>query len=135
MSPNEHDSGAGELRTKYAYLFNTVVELYRLFHQNEKVAARFEMVVELTQKLYKEEIFDDYIFESLMAVYKLYPTLLPGVVKKGYEDNREKEIEHLNKLYELLSMTQSDLSQVYHDIWVEDCERFSEYSNAWEQAI
>ena len=124
MSPYEHDAGAGELRTKYAYLFNTVVEIYRLYHQNEKVAARFETVVELTQKLYKEEIFDDYIFESLMAVYKLYQTLLPGVVKKGYEDNREKEIEHLNKLYELLSMTQSDLSQVYHDIWVEDCERF-----------
>ena len=124
MSPNEHDAGASELRTKYAYLFDTVVEIYRLYHQNEKVATRFETVVELTQKLYKEEIFDDYIFESLTAVYKLYPTLLPGVVQKGYEDNREKEIEHLNKLYELLSITQSDLSQLYHDIWVEDRERF-----------
>lgn len=128
MSPNEHDAGAGELRTKYAYLFDTVVEIYRLYHQNEKVATRFEIVVELTQKLYKEEIFDDYIFESLTAVYKLYPTLLPGVVQKGYEDNREKEIEHLNKLYELLSITQSDLSQLYHDIWVEDRERFK---NDW----
>lgn len=124
MSPYEHDHGAGELRTKYAYLFDTVVEIYRLYHQNEKVATRFEIIVELTQKLYKEEIFDDYIFESLTAVYKLYPTLLPGVVQKGYEDNREKEIEHLNKLYELLSITQSDLSQLYHDIWVEDRERF-----------
>ena len=80
--------------------------------------------MELTQKLYEEEIFDDYIFESLTAVYKLYPTLLPGVVQKGYDDNREKEIEHLNKLCELLSITQSDLSQLYYDIWVEECERF-----------
>ena len=124
MSPNECDASASELRTKYAYLFDTVVEIYRLYHQNEKVAARFETVVELTQKLYEEEAIDDYIFESLTAVYKLYPTLLPGVVQKGYEDNREKEIEHLNKLYELLSITQSDLSQLYHDIWVEDRERF-----------
>ena len=125
MSPNEnYDHGASELRTKYAYLFSTLVEIYKLYHQEEKPASRFETVVELTQKLYEEEIFDDYIFESLTAVYKLYPTLLPGVVQKGYEDNREKEIEHLNKLYELLSMIQSDLSQLYHDIWVEDCERF-----------
>ena len=125
MSPNEnYDHGASELRTKYAYLFSTLVEIYKLYHQEEKPASIFETVVELTQKLYEEEIFDDYIFESLTAVYKLYPTLLPGVVQKGYEDNREKEIEHLNKLYELLSMIQSDLSQLYHDIWVEDCERF-----------
>ncbi len=128
MSPYEHDAGAGELRTKYAYLFDTVVEIYRLYHQNEKVATRFEIVVELTQKLYKEEIFDDYIFESLTAVYKLYPTLLPGVVQKGYEDNREKEIEHLNKLYELLSISQSDLSQLYHDIWAKAYEKFK---NDW----
>lgn len=129
MSPYEnHDHGASELRTNYAYLFDVVVRIYKLYHQNEKVATRFETVVELTQKLYKEEIFDDYIFESLTAVYKLYPTLLPGVVQKGYEDNREKEIEHLNKLYELLSITQSDLSQLYHDIWVEDRESFK---NNW----
>lgn len=124
MSPYEHDAGAGELRTKYAYLFDTVVEIYRLYHQNDKVATRYEKVLELTQKLYKEEIFDDYIFESLTAVYKLYSTLLPRVVQEGYENNREKEMEHLNKLYELLSITQSDLSQLYHDIWVEDRDRF-----------
>lgn len=129
MSPLEnYDHGASELRTKFAYLFDTVVEIYRLYHQNEKVATRYEKVVELTQKLYQEEIFDDYIFESLQAVYKQYPTLLPGVVQKGYEENREKEIEHLNKLYELLSITQSDLSQLFHDILVEDRERFK---NDW----
>ena len=125
MSPyEEHDHGAGELRTKYAYIFGTVVEIYRLYHQNEKVTTRYEKVVELTQKLHQEEIFDDYMFESLQAVYKKYPTLLPGVVQKGYKENREKEIEHLNKLYGLLSITQSDLSQLLHDILVEDRERF-----------
>lgn len=124
MSPNEHDAGASELRTKYAYLFDVVVRIYKLYHQNEKVSTRFEKAVELTQKLYDEQVFDDYIYESLQAVYKQYPTLLPGVVQKGYETNREKEIEHLNKLYELLSITQSDLSQTFHDILVEDRERF-----------
>lgn len=127
MSPYEnHDHGASELRTNYAYLFDVVVRIYKLYHQNEKVATRYETVVELTQKLYEEGIFDDYIFESLKAVYKLYPTLLPGVVQKGYEQNREKEIEHLNKLYELLSITQIDLSQLFHDILVEDRERFKD---------
>lgn len=127
MSPyEEHDHGAGELRANYAYLFDVVVRIYKLYHQNEKVATRYEKVVELTQKLYQEGIFDDYTFESLQAVYKQYPTLLPGVVHKGYEENREKEIEHLNKLYELLSMTQIDLSQLFHDILVEDRERFKD---------
>ena len=125
MSPYEnYDHGAGELRTKYAYIFETVVEIYKLYHQDEKVATRYEKVVELTQKLYDEGVFDDYIYESLQGVYKQYPTLLPGVVQEGYKNNREKEIEHLNKLYELLSMMQSDLSQLFHDILVEDRERF-----------
>ena len=125
MSPYEnYDHGASELRTHYAYLFDVVVRIYKLYHQNEKVATRYETVVELTLKLYDEEIFDDYIFESLKAVYKLYPTLLPGVVQKGYEENREKEIKHLNKLYELLLITQRDLSEVLYDILKEDQERF-----------
>lgn len=125
MSPYEnYDHGAGELRTKYAYIFETVAEIYKLYHQGEKVATRYEKVVELTQKLYDEGVFDDYIYESLQGAYKQYPTLLPGVVQEGYKNNREKEIEHLNKLYELLSMMQSDLSQLFHDILVEDRERF-----------
>ena len=125
MSPLEnYDHGAGELRTKYAYIFETVVEIYKLYHQDEKVATRYEKVVELTQKLFDEGVFDEYIYESLQNVYKQYPTLLPGVVQKGYEENRKKEIEHLNKLYELLSMMQSDLSQLLHDILVDNRERF-----------
>ena len=109
MSPNEYyDHGASELRTKYAYLFSTIVEIYKYYHQEEKPATRFETVVELTKKLYEEERIDDYIFESLQLVYKEYPTLLPGEVQKGYEEDREKELNHLNKLYELLSITQRD---------------------------
>ena len=125
MSPNEnYDHGASELRTKYAYLFSTLVEIYKLYHQEEKPATRFETVVELTQKLYEEEVIDDYIYESLQVIYKEYPTLLPGEVQKGYEKNREKEIQHLNKLYELLLTTQKDLSQLFHDILAEDCNKF-----------
>ena len=129
MSPLEnYDHGASELRTKFAYLFDTVVEIYRLYHQNEKVATRFEKVVDLTEKLFEEEIIDMYLYESLKMVYNQYPLLLPGVVKKGYEENRTKEVQLLNRLYELLSMTQSDLSQRLHDILVEDSERFK---NDW----
>ena len=125
MSPNEYyDHGASELRTKYAYLFSTIVEIYKYYHQEEKPATRFEIVVELTKKLYEEERIDDYIFESLQLVYKEYPTLLPGEVQKGYEEDREKELNHLNKLYELLSITQRDLSLRLHDIIQEDVENF-----------
>ena len=125
MSPNEnYDHGASELRTKYAYLFSTIVEIYKFYHQEEKPATRFETVVELTKKLYEEERIDDYIFESLQLVYKEYPTLLPGEVQKGYEEDREKELNHLNKLYELLSITQRDLSLRLHDIIKEDVENF-----------
>ena len=125
MSPYEnHDHGAGELRTNYAFVFETIVRIYKLYHQNEKVPSRFENAVELTQKLFREGIFDDYMLESLQSLFEQYPTLLPGVVQKGYEENREKEIKHLNKLYELLLITQRDLSEVLYDILEEDQERF-----------
>ena len=89
MCPYKYNTGVGELRTKCVYLLGTVVTIYRLYHQNEKATTRFKKVVEPTQKLYKEEIFDDYIFESFMALYKIYPTLFPGVVQKGYKNNRK----------------------------------------------
>ena len=97
MCPYKHDTGVGELRTKCVYLLGTVVTIYRLYHQNEKAITRFETVVELTQKLYKEEIFDDYIFESFMALYKIYPTLFPEVVQRGIRII-EKEIEYRYQL-------------------------------------
>ena len=125
MSPYEnYDHGAGELRTKYAYLFTTVAEMYRLYHPREKITPRFENVEELTQKLYDDKVIDDYLFDSLKDVYSKYPSLLPAVVAQGYKEDKVKENEHLNKLFELLSITQGELSQLYHDIIEEDQDRF-----------
>ena len=126
MSPFEtkFDHGAGELRTKYAYLFSTIAEIYRYYHQDSKPNTRFEDVKALAQKLFEEGCLSEYLYESLQQVFNLYPTLLPGVVQQGYEKDRKKEVEHLNRLNDLLSITQSDLSQELHDVIIEDNKRF-----------
>ena len=124
MSPDEMNHGASELRTKYAYIFSTIVEIYRLYHQNEKIDAKFETVVELTKKLSEEGVFDDYISQSLNTLYTLYPSLLPVMVSLAYQSNKDKETAYLNKLYKLLIISQSDLSQLLHDLIMEDREHY-----------
>lgn len=49
MSPNKHDADACELRTRYAYLFDIVVEIYRLYDArililkyNYTISSRYE---------------------------------------------------------------------------------------------
>ena len=116
--------GAGEIRTKYAYLFSTIVELYRYYHLNAKPNTRFESVKELAKELFEEGCLSEYLYESIQEAFRLYPTLLPGVVQQELERDEAKETEHLNKLYALLSITQADLSQQLHDVIVEDREHY-----------
>ena len=125
MSPYERpDYSASELRTKYAYVFSTIAEIYKYYHREEKVGTRFEEVVKLVNQLKEEERLTEYLYESLEDLFKLYPTLLPGEVQKGYETNESKEIEHLNRLGGLLSFVQSDLSLELHDLLKEEKERY-----------
>ena len=125
MSPYERpDYSASELRTKYAYVFSTIAEIYKYYHHEEKVGTRFEEVVKLVNQLNKEERLSEYLYESLKDLFEQYPTLLPGVVQNGYETNENKEIEHLNRLGGLLSLVQSDLSLELHELLKEEKERY-----------
>ena len=125
MSPYEKPYySASELRTKYAYVFSTIAEIYKYYHRGEKVGMRFEEVVKLVNQLKEEERLTEYLYESLEDLFKQYPTLLPGEVQKGYETNESKETEHLNRLGGLLSLVQSDLSLELHDLLKEEKERY-----------
>ena len=121
---------ASELRSIYRCIFEAVVQIYQLYHKDEKIVVRYEKAVELTQKLYDENIIDDYIFESLQGVYKQFSTLLPTVVAKAYKEDKNKETEHINKLYELLRITVVDINQVLFDILHSDEERLK---NEWKR--
>ena len=124
MSPEEMNHGAGEIRTKYAYLFSTIAELYRCYHLNAKPDTRFESIKGLAKELFDEGNLSEYLYESLQETFRLYPTLLPGVVQQAYETNEKQETEHLNRLYALLSIAEADLSQQLHDVIVEDSEHY-----------
>ncbi len=117
MRPNdEHFHGATECRSSYGWIFETIAQLYRFHHVGvDKVSTRFDEVKVTTEKLKEEGILSDYIYENLQELFELYPTLLPGQVQKGFEEDREKEIARLNSLYKKLAMTSADLSQELHD--------------------
>lgn len=122
MSPyeNERDLAGSTLRSKYAFIFNTVVEIYKFYHIKAKVSSQFEKVKELTETLYKEERLSDYLYESLKVLFKLYPTLIPVELAKMYKNDVKNTLKKLEEIDELLLIAIGDLSQELSDIIKED---------------
>ena len=109
MSPNELEiASASEVRSKYAFLFECVIQLYD-FSLNKKSSKKYEEVRKVTEELYKTGIINDYIYENLKQLYALYPTMTPGKVAEGYKKDRKKEEDRLIKLSGYLSIIIGDL--------------------------
>lgn len=122
MSPyeNERDLAGSTLRSKYAFIFNTVVEIYKFYHIKAKVSCKFDKVQEITETLHKEEKLSDYLYESLKVLFKLYPTLIPAELAKMYKKDTKNAVKKLEEIDELLLIAIGDLSQELSDIIKED---------------
>ena len=120
MSPYEQNFRASpsSLRTKYAYLFDTIIQLYRFSFASpdEKVSKRADDIWPIIEKMHESKALNDYLYSSLEEVFRLYPSLLPGVVSKAFEEDEEKERAHLDRLDKLLSIVQGDLSSELSDL-------------------
>ena len=109
MSPDELNFvSASEVRSRYAFVFECVIQLYD-FRFSKKPSKRFEEVVKATEELHDVEALSDYLYENLKVLYELYPSMMPGKVEEGYKKNRNAEEERLTRLDKLLGIVIGDL--------------------------
>ena len=106
------------LRTKYSYLFDTIVQLYRFSFvaRNEKISRKGGDVWSCVVDMHRGGKLSDYLHSSLEEVFKLHHSLLPGTVSKAFEENEKKERTHLDRLDKLLFIVQSDHSSELSDL-------------------
>ena len=108
-------TSASLIRSKYARVFECVVELYNL-KTNERSSTKFEDVVKITEEMHENKYLSDYLYENLNQIYDLYPTMLRWKVASGYKENPIEEENRLNKIDDLLSLLIEDLNNEIADI-------------------
>lgn len=125
MSP-EIDISVSETRSKFAFLFNSIAELYR-FYYGKKLSTKFEDVKKMEEVLVKDGHLNDYLQSNLDSAFGLYPTLLPGVVAQNFRTNAEKEQERINKLGKFLDILIGDICGEINDK-VDETEQYEKES-------
>ena len=82
MSP-EIDISVSETRSKFAFLFNSIAELYR-FYYGKKLSTKFDDVKKMEEVLVKDGSLNDYLQSNLdsafgvnhgLILYKINPWL------------------------------------------------------------
>ena len=99
MSPTSTNTDARSVRARYAFLFDSVAELYWLRY-GKRPSKRFEEIKIATEKLKEDGFLSEFLAANLVVNYEAYPSLLPG---------KAPDQEWLNKLHELLNITIGDL--------------------------
>lgn len=113
MSP-EIDISVSGTRSKFAFLFSSIAELYRFYYET-KPSCKFEDIKISVNKLIEDGYLDDYFQANLERAFNLYPTLLPGVVAANFKKDENKELERLTKLNKFLDILIGDICGEIND--------------------
>ncbi len=109
------------LRSKYAFLFGCIAELYR-FHYGKKPGTRPDELKEAVEELKGDDKISDYLFANLQLLFGKYPDLMPGKFQSR---------EYMEKLNATLDMVNGDLCREIADLSEEGAERDRESLLAW----
>ena len=113
MSP-DIDFSVGETRSKFAFLFNSIAELYR-FYYGKKLSSKFEDVKKMKETLLADGHLDDYLQSNLENAFAMYPTLLPGVVAQNFRKDAKKEQARIGNLSAFLDILIGDVCGEIND--------------------
>ena len=106
-----------DIRHNYAFIFSQVVQLYKFYYPKEKnLTTKAEDVESRVHKLYKEGKLSEYLYENFCSIMKQYPTMLPGNLAKERAVDKDKQLERLTKLKQLLNIYIGDLSEELCDV-------------------
>ena len=105
MSP-EIEVKPPELRSKFAFLFGCIAELYS-FHYGNKPDTKVENVKQALEELKSDERISDYLYSNIIAVMDKYPELMPGKFQTK---------EFMEKLRDSLTMVIADICEELSDL-------------------
>ncbi len=113
MSPKK-DPSAAPVRSKYAYLFSSVAELFFVTN-GVRPDTNFDSIRLSTDEMYKDGQIDDYIMSNLAYAFEQYPTMHPSNVYKAYAKDAQAEKERHQKLAQLLDVIIADICELIAD--------------------
>ncbi|MBQ7243142.1 MAG: hypothetical protein IJS52_02955 [Bacilli bacterium] len=117
MSPIVVEVTPGAVRSKYASLFSCVASIADLRY-GKRPSTKFDDIVAMTETLKDDGYLNDYLYESLVVLFKTYPCMMPG---------KKQEPEKLHHLYELLGITIGDLCAEISDLEDDSAKHDREY--------
>lgn len=117
MSPEEITT-ASSVRSKYAFLYSCIAELYR-FRYGKKTSTKVEEIKQAVNVLKNDNYISDYISENLANLFEQYKTLVPGNSERLMQIDRSAEIKRLCCLSSLvddqIKEVCAEISQVIDD--------------------
>ena len=117
FAQREKEAIVQDIRHNYAFIFSQVVQLYKFYYPKEKnLTTKAEDVESRVHKLYKEGKLSEYLYENFCSIMKQYPTMLPGNLAKERAEDKDKQLERLTKLKQLLNIYIGDLSEELCDV-------------------
>lgn len=103
-----------DLHSKYKRLFELVANLYQLIYR-EEIKTDINTIKEKTDELFENSPSTEYIYEGLKQLYEAFPTLYKSAVAKNYQNNAEAEQKRLQQIDDLLRISIIDLNDLIAD--------------------
>ena len=113
MSPKD-DKSASKVRSKFAFLFNCIAELYSLLN-GERPDTKAESLRLVVKEMHDDEQIDDYIFSNLIGAFDLYPTMIQSKVWEAYKIDPQAERERHKRIIVSLDAIIGDVCALITD--------------------
>ena len=112
--------GVRELKKKASVVLALVAEIYKIHYSRGVVSFEFENCFQYAIKMHDEGKLSDELYDEVENVYKWHVVIMPAFVDAGFELNKEKHKERLNKYAAILLMAESDLALELHRLIEEE---------------
>ncbi len=109
------------LRSKFAFLFGCIAELYR-FHYGNKPGTKLDEIKAAVEELKRDDRISDYLVANLQLLFAKYPDLMPGKFQSR---------KYMEKLNATLDMVNGDLCREIADLSQESAEHDRDSLLTW----
>lgn len=109
MGPNEYDEDifslreteiiVTDIRSSHFFIFNQLVKIYKIHHQDEKLSTKAVEVADAAETIDVEGKIANHLYENFKSCHSQHSTMLVGNLAKEKEQiGADKKYERLKKL-------------------------------------